>query len=88
MEKFLKSNPDSNEELAEAAIVSESACIYEAFVRRRGKGKKTIEKEKEEHLGRDSLGLPSSGWMGSESQSRSGSSEFESAHSSSGSMMC
>lgn len=46
-----------------STIRAEGTCVYETFVRRRGKGKKTLQKEHQEHQG--SL----------EQESRSGSSE-------------
>lgn len=46
IEKQLKANPMQSEAEAQAHIRGEGTCVYENFVRRRGKGKKTLEKER------------------------------------------
>jgi hypothetical protein len=43
--------------LAIQLIEQEQRCVYETFVRRRGKGKKTIEKERDELLRRSGFQL-------------------------------
>jgi len=63
VEKQLKANPNQSDVEAMAKIQAEGTCVYENFVRRRGKGKKTIQKEQ--------LGPQGS----QEQESRSGSSE-------------
>lgn len=57
IEKHLKVEPAASEADAVAAITRDSLCTYDAFVRRRGKGKKTIMKEEEELLKRSTSAL-------------------------------
>lgn len=64
IEKHLKAHPTASEAEAAATIQAEGTCVYENFVRRRGKGKKTIQKEQQ--------GPRTS----QEQESRSGSSEY------------
>ena len=57
IEKHLKVEPAASEADAVAAITRDSLCTYDAFVRRRGKGKKTIIKEEEERFKRSTSAL-------------------------------
>lgn len=49
IEKQLKADPSQSEAEAQAHIQTTGTCVYENFVRRRGKGKKTLEKERHDH---------------------------------------
>lgn len=57
IEKHLKVEPAATEADAVAAITRDSLCTYDNFVRRRGKGKKTIMKEEEERFKRSTSAL-------------------------------
>lgn len=57
IEKHLKVEPAASEADAVAAIARDSLCTYDNFVRRRGKGKKTIIKEEEERFKRSTSAL-------------------------------
>lgn len=61
VDKHIKRHPEHSEELAIQLVQQEQRCLYETFVRRRGKGKKTIEKEREELLRRSGFQIPMPG---------------------------
>ncbi|KAK9896652.1 hypothetical protein P389DRAFT_180385 [Cystobasidium minutum MCA 4210] len=66
VEKRIKAHPSETQADAAAAVRAEGTCVYENFVRRRGKGKKTLDKERQQ-----SQSIMEQG-------SRSGSSEYSS----------
>lgn len=55
IDKYLKLHTNASEADATMMIVKEGSCVYENFVRRRGKGKKTLMKEREEAMAKEAL---------------------------------